>query len=89
MNTKKITNLVSIFVVIILVAGVAACEQLQQLVQPSGAHTEGSRVLNVGFYAYFSPVSYSASADPTSEDFNIHLGYEADLLTALEAMEGT
>ena len=91
MNTKKITNLVSILVVIILVAGITACEQLQQLVQPvmpSQAHTEGSRVLNVGFYAYFSPVSYSASADPTSEDFNIHLGYEADLLTALEAMEG-
>ena len=91
MNAKKITNLVSIFVVIILVAGITACEQLQQLVQPvipSEAHTEGSRVLNVGFYAYFSPVSYSASADPTSEDFNIHLGYEADLLTALEAMEG-
>ena len=91
MNSKKITILVSVFVVIILVAGITACEQLQQLVQPvmpSQAHTEGSRVLNVGFYAYFSPVSYSASADPTSEDFNIHLGYEADLLTALEAMEG-
>ena len=91
MNTEKIIPLVSVFVLIILVAGIAACEQLQQLVQPvmpSQAHTEGSRVLNVGFYAYFSPVSYSASADPTSEDFNIHLGYEADLLTALEAMEG-
>lgn len=88
MNTEKITPLMSVFVIIILAAGIAACEQLQQLVQPSGAHTEGSRVLNVGFYAYFSPVSYSASADPTSEDFNIHLGYEADLLTALEAMEG-
>ena len=89
MNTKKITPLVSVFVLIILVAGITACEQLRQLVQPSGAHTEGSRVLNVGFYAYFSPVSYSADADPTSEDFNIHLGYEADLLTALETMEGT
>ena len=91
MNTEKITPLVSVSVITILVAGITACEQLQQLVQPvmlSEAHTEGSRVLNVGFYAYFSPVSYSASADPTSEDFNIHLGYEADLLTALEAMEG-
>ena len=91
MNTEKITTLVSVFLTVILVAGITACEQLQQLVQPvmaSEAHTAGSRVLNVGFYAYFAPVSYSASADPTSEDFNTHIGYEADLLTALEAMEG-
>ena len=91
MNTEKIINLVSVLVTIILFVGITACEQLQQLVQPaipSHACTDGSRVLNVGFYAYFSPVSYSASADPTSEDFNIHLGYEADLLTALEAMQG-
>ena len=44
------------------------------------------RVLNVGFYAYFAPVSYSADPDPTSDRFNTHLGYEADLLTALETM---
>ncbi len=44
------------------------------------------RVLNVGFYAYFAPVSYSADADPASDGFNTHLGYEADLLNALEAM---
>ena len=91
MNTKKITTLVSVFVVIVLLVGITACEQLQQLVQPTiplNACTDGSRVLNVGFYAYFSPVSYSADGDPTSEGFNTHLGYEADLLTALEAMEG-
>ncbi|MCY4447842.1 MAG: hypothetical protein OXE02_03215, partial [Chloroflexi bacterium] len=46
------------------------------------------RVLNVGFYAYFAPVSYSADPAPASPGFNTHLGYEADLLTALEAMEG-
>ena len=40
---------------------------------------EQPRVLNVGFYDAFSPVSYSLA--------NTHLGYEADLLTALEAME--
>ena len=50
---------------------------------------DGNRVLNVGFYAFFKPVSYSADEDPNSEGFNIHVGYEADLLTALEAMEGT
>ena len=44
-------------------------------------------VLNVGFYAFFAPVSYSADEDPESEGFGTHLGYEADLLTALEAME--
>ncbi len=46
------------------------------------------RVLNVGFYAFFEPLSYSADGDPASEGFNTHLGYESDLLTALEAMEG-
>ena len=37
------------------------------------------RVLNVGFYDAFSPVSYRLTST--------HLGYEADLLTALEVME--
>ncbi len=46
------------------------------------------RVLNVGFYAFFAPVSYSADPDPNSAGFNTHVGYEADLLTALEAMDG-
>ena len=50
---------------------------------------DGNRVLNVGFYAFFKPVSYSADEDPSSVGFNTHLGYEADLLTALEAMKGT
>ena len=47
------------------------------------------RTLNVAFYAYFQPVSYSANENPDSADFHTHLGYEADLLDALEAMEGT
>ena len=42
--------------------------------------------LTYGFYAYFEPVSYSAGRDPGTADFDHHLGYEADLLTALEAM---
>lgn len=45
------------------------------------------RVLTFGFYAYFAPVSYSADSNPASEGFNTHQGYEADLLTALEAMD--
>jgi len=47
------------------------------------------RVLNVGFYAYFEPVSYSAAADPFDPMFDTHRGYEADLLTAVENMDGT
>ena len=47
------------------------------------------RVLDVGFYAFFKPVSYSKDADPNSEDFNTHMGYEADLLTALESINGS
>ncbi len=91
MNTKKITTLASVLAIVILVAGLSACEQLQQILQPtapSHACTDGTRVLNVGFYAYFSPVSYSAAEDPASEGFNTHLGYEAALLNALEAMQG-
>lgn len=42
----------------------------------------------MGFYAYFGPVSYSADQDPNDAGFHTHLGYEADLLTALEAMDG-
>ncbi len=45
--------------------------------------------LNVGFYAYFAPVSYSADENPDAPGYNTHMGYEADLLTALEAMEGS
>ncbi len=44
------------------------------------------RPLTYGFYAYFEPVSYSAGRDPGTADFDNHLGYEADLLTALETM---
>ena len=55
---------------------------------PASACVEDERVLNVGFYAFFAPVSYSANEDPESREFQTHLGYEADLLTALEAMHG-
>ena len=71
----------------------SGCEKIQQVVVPdkvATGHTctDGTRVLNVGFYAYFAPVSYSADENPDSDGFNTHQGYEADLLTALEAMEG-
>ena len=48
----------------------------------------GDRVLRAGFYAFFDPVSYSADHRPEAPGFDVHLGYESDLLTALEAMPG-
>ena len=44
--------------------------------------------LRLGFYAHFEPVSYAADRDPARPGFNLHRGYEADLLTALEAIPG-
>ncbi|MDE2796624.1 MAG: transporter substrate-binding domain-containing protein [Gemmatimonadota bacterium] len=55
---------------------------------PAGACTPSGKPLRAAFYAFFEPVSYSADEDPASPGFHTHLGYEADLLTALEAMEG-
>ena len=49
---------------------------------------EEGRVLELGFFALYEPVSYSGDPDPESAAFNEHLGYEADLLSALEAMDG-
>ena len=53
-----------------------------------GATCGDGPALHVGFYAFFAPVSYSADADPGTAAFDEHLGYEADLLTALAAMRG-
>ena len=50
------------------------------------ACTADGGTLRYGFYAYFAPVSYSADPQPENAGFNAHRGYEADLLTALEAM---
>ncbi len=55
--------------------------------EPPAACSEG-RTLNFAFYAFFEPVSSSANPDPDSAGFHEHTGYEADLLTALEAMDG-
>lgn len=47
---------------------------------------EDGRRLNFGFFSDFRPVSFSGNLDPDSPGFNRHLGYEADLLTALETL---
>lgn len=53
----------------------------------AAACTDGTP-LRFSFYALYEPVSYSADRDPDSSGFEMHRGYEADLLTALESMEG-
>ena len=72
----------------------SGCQRIQQVIAPDQTTTHQTltptqRVLNLGFYAYFAPVSYSADPNATSDKFNTHLGYEADLLTALEIMDDT
>ena len=52
------------------------------------ACTQGERPLRLGFYAHFEPVSYNADRTAGSKGFDAHRGYEADLLSALEAIEG-
>lgn len=69
-------------------AGVAALATAVLAGAGTGAATctDGNPVLNVGFYSDFKPVSYSEDRAPGSSGFNVHRGYEADLLTALAAM---
>lgn len=51
-------------------------------------HVCSEKILEVGFYADFVPLSHSEDphAPTNSRAYNTHLGYEADLLTALEAL---
>lgn len=56
---------------------------------PAAGCVDEGRTLNLGFYAFFAPVSYSADENPASPGFSNHRGYEADLITALEAMDET
>ncbi len=66
---------------------VAACHD--NVVGPAGSSCAPSDAgpISFGFYAFFAPVSYSENPDPDSPGFTKHVGYEADLLSALEAME--
>lgn len=52
-------------------------------------HVCSDEILKVGFYADFVPLSHSEDphAPTNSRAYNTHLGYEADLLTALEALD--
>ncbi|MCY4020288.1 MAG: transporter substrate-binding domain-containing protein [Chloroflexi bacterium] len=77
----------SAFIRMLLLGTLCLCSVLNA----AGGEESGScadDTLDFGFYAFFDPVSYSADEDTESEGFHRHLGYEADLLTALEAMGG-
>ena len=77
----------SVFVVAMLVAFLAMAAACSTVTDSEAAPcVEGERTLRAAFFAYFEPVSYSADGDSASDGFDTHLGYEADLLTALEAM---
>ena len=76
-----------------MVAAVAVCLLILSVACAPGAASpeacvEEGRELRLGFYAHFAPVSHSADGELGSAGFNIHQGYEADLLKALEAMDG-
>ncbi|MCY3783291.1 MAG: transporter substrate-binding domain-containing protein [Chloroflexi bacterium] len=73
-------------IALLALLGLVACGEGASAVK---ACTDDNRTLTVGFYAFFAPVSYSADEDPNAAGFNTHRGYEADLLTALEAMDDT
>ena len=68
---------------------VGACgANTAHVADPRRACAAPGATLRYGFYAYFAPVSHSAVEDPASPGFNTHSGYEADLISALEAMQG-
>ena len=48
----------------------------------------GGEPLDFGFFFDFAPLSYSADRTPGSAGFDTHRGYEAALVTALEALDG-
>ena len=78
---------------LILCFGASGCQQVREVIAPEvieiNTTVDTKHQVKVGFYAYFAPVSYSAVSDPASDAFDTHRGYEADLLTAIEAMKGT
>ena len=88
--TSTITSTPVAFVrAAVLVIGLFLLAACSSGVDSPQACADEGQVLNFGFFAFFPPVSYSADEDPASAGFNTHSGYEADLLTALEAMEDT
>ena len=86
MTPMSKTRLFAAVVALTPLFGVACRTNVVDTATGSCAPATGEPV-NVGFYAFFEPVSYSQDPDPASPGFAEHMGYEADLLTALEVME--
>ena len=84
-SSNHILKLARLALVIVLLVLTVACSEE---VGPDSACTKEGRTLNFGYYAHFAPVSHSGDEDPASDGYNTHVGYEADLLTALEGMKG-
>lgn len=74
---------------IVGLGAVLVCAALLVCTGCSGSENQPRlRTVAVGFYAFFEPVSLSADPQPGTVGFDTHVGYEADLLSAVEAMEG-
>lgn len=87
-TSRAITRCAWAIVALALMHTLATCGPPAHEDPLSAACTSDGRALHVGFYAFFEPVSYSADPDPGAAGFGQHRGYEADLLTALEALDG-
>lgn len=89
MLTQSFSGRLLVWLAAVALTSLAACGEAapDPSEAASGACAEG-RTLRFAFYAFFEPVSASADPDPDSAGFGEHVGYEADLLTALEEMEG-
>ena len=87
-TSRAFTRCAWAIVALALAHTLVACGPLAHEDPLSAACTADGRELRVGFYAFFEPVSYSADPDPNAPGFQEHRGYEADLLTALEALDG-
>ncbi len=69
--------------------GIGGCFALDSAswARTSNYHNQSEGANRLLWVMDIEPVSYSKDPDPSSPGFAKHLGYEADLLTALEAME--
>ena len=72
--------------VLIGLAGCATYDHLSDGAGEEGPTTRVERAVAVGYYAFFDPVSYSSA--PSADVSSDHRGYEADLLDAVESMDG-
>ena len=83
-NQFSVSVLLKLSMLVVGLSILAACSSSDHG-EPQACGEE-NKTFNLAFYAHFAPVSYSEAEDPSSPQFNVHKGYEADLLAAVEAM---